>query len=104
MLGFVHFFTMLCTLTIFASLVRIDPRLRLAAADLGAAAGADLPEGHAAALFAGRRDGRFPHFVVAIGDFVTPQILGGNTQLLLPQLSCSRSTGAPTFRWHRRFQ
>ena len=36
--GFVHFFVMLCTLTIFPSLVRIDPKLRFAAADLGASA------------------------------------------------------------------
>ena len=35
-LGFVHFFTMLLTLTIFANLVQISPNYRKAAADLGA--------------------------------------------------------------------
>ena len=36
MLGFVHFFTMLLTLTIYANLVQINPSYRAAAADLGA--------------------------------------------------------------------
>jgi spermidine/putrescine transport system permease protein len=35
-IGFVHFFTMLLTLTIFANLVQISPNYRKAAADLGA--------------------------------------------------------------------
>lgn len=35
-IGFVHFFTMLLTLTIYASLVQLPPNLRRAAADLGA--------------------------------------------------------------------
>ena len=30
--------------------------------------------------------GAFLTFVLAIGDYVTPQILGGNNELLLPQL------------------
>ena len=29
---------------------------------------------------------RFAIFVLAIGDYVTPQILGGNNELLMPQL------------------
>ncbi len=35
-IGFTHFFTMLLTLTIYASLVQLPPNLRRAAADLGA--------------------------------------------------------------------
>jgi spermidine/putrescine transport system permease protein len=29
--------------------------------------------------------GAFLTFVITIGDYITPQILGGNTELLLPQ-------------------
>ena len=29
--------------------------------------------------------GAFIAFVITIGDFITPQILGGNTELLIPQ-------------------
>jgi spermidine/putrescine transport system permease protein len=85
-LGFVHFFTMLCTLTIFASLVRIDPKLRLAAADLGAGPVQTFLRVTLPLALPGVATGAFLTFVVAIGDFVTPQILGGNTQLLLSQL------------------
>ena len=38
MIGFVHFFTMLLTLTIYASLVQIPASYLRAAADLGASA------------------------------------------------------------------
>ncbi len=37
-IGFVHFFTMLLTLTIFANLVQIPPNYRKAATNLGALA------------------------------------------------------------------
>ena len=30
--------------------------------------------------------GAFLTFVLAIGDYITPQILGGNNELLMPQL------------------
>ena len=48
-LGFVHFFTMLLTLTIFANLVQIPASYRKAAADLGASALSDLLAHHRAA-------------------------------------------------------
>jgi spermidine/putrescine transport system permease protein len=85
-LGFVHFFVMLCTLTIYASLVRIDPKLRLAAADLGANRLQTFLRVTLPLSAPGVAAGAFLTFVVTIGDFVTPQILGGNTQLLLPQV------------------
>lgn len=84
-MGFVHFFTMLATLTIYASLVQINPRLLLAARDLGAGPAQifwrvllplSLP-GVAAAVFL--------IVVVTMGDYITPQILGGNNDLVLPQ-------------------
>ena len=84
--GFVHFFVMLCTLTIYASLVRIDPRLRLAAADLGASALQTFLRVTLPLSMPGVAAGAFLTFVICIGDYVTPQILGGNTRLLLPQV------------------
>ena len=85
-LGFVHFFVMLCTLTIYASLVRIDPKLRSAAADLGASALQTFLRVTLPLSMPGVAAGAFLTFVVAVGDYVTPQILGGNTELLLPQV------------------
>lgn len=84
--GFVHFFVMLCTLTIYASLVRIDPRLRLAAADLGANGLQTFLRVTLPLSAPGVAAGAFLTFVICVGDYVTPQILGGNTQLLLPQV------------------
>ncbi len=84
--GFVHFFVMLCTLTIYASLVRIDPKLLLAAADLGASAWQAFCRITLPLAAPGIAAGAFLTFVVTIGDFVTPQILGGNNDLLLPQV------------------
>lgn len=85
-LGFVHFFLMLNTLTIYASLKQINPRYELAARDLGASSwraffGITLP-----LSLPGVATGAFLTIVLTIGDYVTPQILGGFRQLLLPQL------------------
>jgi spermidine/putrescine transport system permease protein len=84
--GFVHFFTMLCTLTIWASLVRIDPKLERAAADLGASRWQVFTRVTLPLSMPGVAAGAFLTFVVAIGDYVTPQILGGSTELVLPQV------------------
>lgn len=85
-LGFVHFFTMLCTLTIYASLVRIDPKLQQAAADLGASARQTFVRVTLPLSAPGVAAGAFLTFVLTVGDYVTPQILGGNNALTLPQL------------------
>jgi spermidine/putrescine transport system permease protein len=85
-LGFVHFFVMLCTLTIYASLARIDPKLRRAAADLGASGLQTFLRVTLPLSMPGVAAGAFLTFVIAVGDYVTPQILGGNTELLLPQV------------------
>ena len=90
--GFVHFFAMLCTLTIYASLSRIDPRLGLAAADLGATRWQTFRRITLPLAAPGVAAGAFLTFVVTIGDFVTPQILGGNNELLLPQIALLQIT------------
>lgn len=97
-LGFTHFFTMLLTLTIFASLVQIKPHYFTAAADLGASNLRIFLRVTLPLSLPGVIVGAFLTFVVAIGDFITPQILGGGTELLMPQaimLQISRYVNLP---------
>lgn len=83
--GFVHFFSMLAAIIIYAGLRQIDKRILLAAGDLGAGAFMAwsrivLPMSMPSVAVAA-----FLSFVMCIGDYVTPQILGGNTRPVLPQ-------------------
>lgn len=84
-LGFVHFFTMLLTLTIYANLVQISPNYRRAAEDLGASRLQSLIHVVLPLSLPGVMIGAFITFVLAIGDYITPQILGGNRELVMPQ-------------------
>lgn len=84
-LGFVHFFAMLLTLTIYANLVQIRDSYRRAAADLGASPLQVFVRITLPLSLPGVAVGSFLTFVLAIGDYVTPQILGGSRELLLPQ-------------------
>ncbi|GIU97043.1 MAG: spermidine/putrescine ABC transporter permease [Actinomycetota bacterium] len=84
-IGFVHFFTMLMTLTIYASLVQIPASYRKAARDLGASGWRTLVHVTLPLSVPGVVVGAFLTFVLAIGDYITPQILGGARELLLPQ-------------------
>lgn len=84
-IGFVHFFTMLMTLTIYASLVQIPESYRKAARDLGASGWRTLVHVTVPLSMPGVVVGAFLTFVLAIGDYITPQILGGAQELLLPQ-------------------
>lgn len=85
-IGFVHFFVMLLTLTIYASLKQLSPNYRKAAADLGAGPVRSFVYVVLPLTLPGIMVGAFLTFVLAVGDYVTPQILGGNTELLMPQL------------------
>ena len=84
--GFVHFFTMLLTLTIYANLVQLSPNYRRAAMDLGANAFQTFRHVILPLTLPGIVTGAFLTFVLCIGDYVTPQILGGNTELTVPQV------------------
>ncbi len=84
-LGFVHFFSMLLTLTIYANLVQIGDSYRKAAADLGASPAQIFLRITLPLSLPGVAVGAFLTFVLAIGDYITPQILGGSRELLLPQ-------------------
>jgi spermidine/putrescine transport system permease protein len=85
-IGFVHFFVMLLTLTIFANLKQLSPNYRKAAADLGAGPIRAFIHVILPLTLPGIMVGAFLTFVLAIGDYITPQILGGNNELLMPQL------------------
>ena len=84
--GFVHFFVMLLTLTIFANLKQLSPSYRKAAADLGAGPIQTFLHVVLPLTLPGIMVGAFLTFVLCIGDYITPQILGGNNELLMPQL------------------
>jgi spermidine/putrescine transport system permease protein len=97
-LGFVHFFTMLLTLTIYANLIQIAPSYRQAAADLGASRLQVFLRITLPLSVPGVAVGAFLTFVITIGDYITPQILGGNTELLIPQaimLQVARAANFP---------
>lgn len=85
-IGFVHFFVMLLTLTIYANLVQLSPNYRRAAADLGANGFQAFWHVILPLTLPGIMTGAFLTFVLCIGDYVTPQILGGNNELVLPQI------------------
>lgn len=85
-LGFVHFFVMLLTLTIYANLRQLPRNYRRAAADLGANGVQVFLHVILPLTLPGIMVGAFLTFVLCIGDYITPQILGGNNELLLPQL------------------
>jgi spermidine/putrescine transport system permease protein len=84
-IGFVHFFVMLLTLTIYANLVQINPSYLKAAQDLGASRFSVFWRIVLPLSIPGIAVGAFLTFVITIGDYITPQILGGNTEVLLPQ-------------------
>ena len=84
--GFVHFFVMLLTLTIYANLIQLSPNYRRAAMDLGASAFQTFRHVVLPLTLPGVVTGAFLTFVLCIGDYVTPQILGGNTELTVPQI------------------
>lgn len=84
-IGFVHFFAMLTAFVIYSGLRQIDRSVLLAAADLGAGRimawiRIVLPLSAPSVAVAA-----FLSFVMCIGDYITPQILGGNTAPVLPQ-------------------
>ncbi len=85
-IGFVHFFVMLLTLTIYANLKQLSPNYARAAADLGAGPVRTFIHIILPLTLPGVMVGAFLTFVLCIGDYITPQILGGNNELVLPQI------------------
>jgi spermidine/putrescine transport system permease protein len=96
-IGFVHFFVMLLTLTIYANLKQLPPNYVRAAADLGASPLQTFIYVILPLTLPGIVTGAFLTFVLCIGDYITPQILGGNTELLMPQLIMLQVLRKPDF-------
>ena len=84
--GFVHFFVMLLTLTIYANLKQLSPNYARAARDLGAGPIRTFWHVILPLSLPGIMVGAFLTFVLCIGDYITPQILGGSNELVLPQV------------------
>lgn len=82
---FVHYFMMIMTLTIFVTLRRIPGNLIRAALDLGATPFRVFVAVILPLSLPGIATGVFLTVVLAIGDYVTPQIIGGGTELTMPQ-------------------
>ena len=85
-LGFTHFFSMLVMVSVYSKLIQIPGTFHKAAEDLGASKlqaflRVTLPLSMPSVLV-----GAFLTFVICIGDYATPQILGGNRELLLSQI------------------
>ena len=85
-IGFVHFFVMLLTLTIYANLKQLSPNYVRAAFDLGASPICTFIHIILPLTIPGVMVGAFLTFALCIGDYITPQILGGNNELVLPQI------------------
>lgn len=85
-IGFVHFFVMLLTLTIYANLKQLSPNYARAAADLGAGRFRTFWHVILPLSLPGILVGAFLTFVLSIGDYITPKILGGSNELVLPQV------------------
>ena len=88
--AFVHFFVMLLTLTIYANLKQLSPNYARAAADLGAGPLRTFAHVILPLTLPGVMVGAFLTFVLCIGDYITPEILGGGSELVLPQLIVDR--------------
>jgi spermidine/putrescine transport system permease protein len=98
-IGFVHFFVMLLTLTIYSNLIQLSPNYKHAAADLGANSFQTFWHVILPLTLPGIMVGALLTFVLCIGDYITPQILGGNNELVLPQiimLQLGRRADIPT--------
>ncbi|MFK7993935.1 MAG: ABC transporter permease [Granulosicoccus sp.] len=98
-IGFVHFFVMLLTLTIYANLKQLSPNYARAAADLGAGPLRTFWHVILPLSLPGIMVGAFLTFVLCIGDYITPKILGGSNELVLPQvimLQIGRRADFPT--------
>jgi spermidine/putrescine transport system permease protein len=77
---------MLNTLTIYANLVQLPANVARAAADLGATRLQTFIHVILPLTLPGVMVGAFLTFVLCIGDYITPQILGGSNELTLPQV------------------
>ena len=86
LIGMVHVLLPYAVLPIYAALVRIDPRLLRASEGLGASAVDDVSPRAVPAVAAGVATAATFTFLLALGFFVTPALLGGASSLTLSML------------------
>lgn len=93
MVGWLHFFIMLLTFTIYTSLVQISPSHLRAARDLGAGEFRTFIHVTLPMSMPGVLVGAFFTAIFTFGDYVTPRILGGNVISVLPLTLVDAVTG-----------
>jgi ABC-type uncharacterized transport system permease subunit len=101
-LGFVHFFVMLLTLTIYSNLVQIKESYRKAAADLGASPAQVFWHVTLPLSLPGVAVGAFTTFVLAMATTSRRRSSAAARSCCCPRRSCCRSAAPPISRWLRR--
>ncbi len=96
-LGFIHVFLPLLILPIFASARNIDPRLIEAAQDLGASPQRTFLRVGLPLTLPGVAAGVLLFFISVFGAFVTPQLLGGTSDLMIGNITAQQF--GESFNW-----
>lgn len=85
-IGLVHYLLAIMTLNLYTTLENIDPRLLEASQDLGANRLQTFFKVTLPLSSGGLVSGSMFIFVLAFADFISPSVLGGQTQRVFPQL------------------
>lgn len=85
-IGLVHYLLAIMTLNIYTTLENIDKRLLEAAKDLGASRWKTFWRITLPLSSGGLITGAMFIFILAFADFISPSVLGGQTQRVFPQL------------------
>ena len=86
MAGLLYAYLPLMILPLYASIERLDPQLREAAANLGATPVAAFRRRHAAPHLARRADRLRVRLRPSLGNFVVPELLGGGKTVMVGNL------------------
>lgn len=89
-LGLVYVFTLFMTLPIYVTLEKLDPALLEAASDLGARPLQVLGRVIVPLSLPGIVSGSIMVFLLSVGSYVTPQLLGGSSGLMFGNIIASQ--------------
>ncbi len=90
LLGLVYVYTLFMTLPIYVTLEKLDPALLEAANDLGARPLQTLARVIVPLSLPGVMSGSIMVFLLTVGAYVTPQILGGSSSLMFGNVIASQ--------------
>jgi len=90
LLGLVYVFTLFMTLPIYVTLEKLDPALLEAANDLGARPLQTLVRVIIPLSLPGVMSGSVMVFLLSIGAYITPQLLGGSSSLMFGNIIASQ--------------